>query len=162
MKNILVAFTLLIFSTSAFAGSCPMMAGKVKSKIEQAQKLHDAGVKAHSDGSPITLYFTQMKVNRKGRERVLREKRKNVHAGVEGYLSHEDSHVWHGWVDMVEISYNPYKYPSFYDVETKKSRWYADLCKLYQDKVLVERVVRGIPFFHNPVYNEAENCLTQA
>jgi len=51
MKNILVALTLMIFSTSAFAGSCPMMAGKVKSKIEQAQKLHDAGVKAHSDGN---------------------------------------------------------------------------------------------------------------
>ena len=27
-----------------------MMAGEVKSKIEQAQKLHDAGMKAHSDG----------------------------------------------------------------------------------------------------------------
>jgi hypothetical protein len=51
MKNILVAFTLLIFSTSAFAGSCPMMAGKLKSKIEQAQKLHDEGMKAHSDGN---------------------------------------------------------------------------------------------------------------
>ena len=51
MKNILVALTLIIFSTSAFAGSCPMMAGKLKSKIEQAQKLHDAGMKAHSDGN---------------------------------------------------------------------------------------------------------------
>ena len=50
MKNILIALTLLIFSTSAFAGSCPMMAGKLKSKIEQAQKLHDEGIKAHSDG----------------------------------------------------------------------------------------------------------------
>ena len=27
-----------------------MIAGKVKTKIEQAQKLHDAGMKAHSDG----------------------------------------------------------------------------------------------------------------
>ena len=50
MKNILVAFTLIVFSTSAFAGSCPMMAGKVKSKIEQAQQLRDAGMKAHSNG----------------------------------------------------------------------------------------------------------------
>ena len=50
MKNILVAFTLIVFSTSAFSGSCPMMAGKVKSKIEQAQQLHDAGMKAHSNG----------------------------------------------------------------------------------------------------------------
>ena len=51
MKNILVALTLIIFSTSAFAGSCPTMAGKLKSKIEQAQKLHDTGMKAHSDGN---------------------------------------------------------------------------------------------------------------
>ena len=50
MKNILVALTLIVFSTSAFSGSCPMMAGKVKSKIEQAQQLHDAGMKAHSNG----------------------------------------------------------------------------------------------------------------
>ena len=50
MKNILLVLTLVVFSSSAFAGSCPMMAGKVKSKIEQAQKLHDAGMKAHSDG----------------------------------------------------------------------------------------------------------------
>ena len=50
MKNILIALTLIIFSSSAFAGSCPMMAGKLKSKIEQAQKLHDAGMKAHSAG----------------------------------------------------------------------------------------------------------------
>ena len=50
MKNIFVALILLTFSSSAFAGSCPMMAGEVKSKIEQAKKLHDAGMKAHSDG----------------------------------------------------------------------------------------------------------------
>ena len=50
MKKILLAITLVIFSTSAFAGSCPMLSGKVKTKIEQAQKLHDAGMKAHSDG----------------------------------------------------------------------------------------------------------------
>ena len=51
MKNILIALLLIVFSTSAFAGSCPMMAGKLKSKIEQAQQLHDAGMKAHSDGN---------------------------------------------------------------------------------------------------------------
>ena len=50
MKKILIALVLLTFSSSAFAGSCPMMAGEVKSKIEQAQSLHEAGMKAHSDG----------------------------------------------------------------------------------------------------------------
>ena len=51
MKKILLVLTLVMFSTSAFAGSCPMLGGKVKTKIEQAQKLHDAGIKAHSDGN---------------------------------------------------------------------------------------------------------------
>ena len=50
MKNILIVLLFVMFSTSAFAGSCPMMAGKLKTKIEQVQKLHDAGMKAHSDG----------------------------------------------------------------------------------------------------------------
>ena len=50
MKKTLLVLTLVMFSTSAFAGSCLMLGGKVKTKIEQAQKLHDAGMKAHSDG----------------------------------------------------------------------------------------------------------------
>ena len=50
MKKIFLVLTLIVFSTSTFAGSCPMASEKVKSKIEQAQKLHDAGIKAHSDG----------------------------------------------------------------------------------------------------------------
>ena len=50
MKNIIIALTLILFTTSAYAGSCPVMAGKVKSKIEQAQKLHDAGGQAHKKG----------------------------------------------------------------------------------------------------------------
>ena len=51
MKKIILALILIMFSTSAFAGSCPMLSGKVKTKIEQAQKLHDTGMKAHSDGN---------------------------------------------------------------------------------------------------------------
>ena len=50
MKKILLTIILITFSTSAFSGSCPMLGGKVKTKIEQAQKLHDDGMKAHSDG----------------------------------------------------------------------------------------------------------------
>ena len=51
MKKLYLILSILLFTSSAFAGSCPMMAGKLKSKIEQAQKLHDAGMKAHSDGN---------------------------------------------------------------------------------------------------------------
>ena len=39
-----------MFVSSAFAGSCPMMANNIDAKIAEAQKLRDAGMKAHTDG----------------------------------------------------------------------------------------------------------------
>ena len=51
MKKTLIILTITLFSSSAFAGSCPMLAGKLESKIEAAKKLHDEGVKAHSSGN---------------------------------------------------------------------------------------------------------------
>ena len=48
-KLVLVLFTLLLTS-SAFAGSCPMMAKGVDAKIAEAQELRDAGMKAHDSG----------------------------------------------------------------------------------------------------------------
>ena len=39
-----------LFSSAAIAGSCPMLAGKVDSKIKAVQKLHDEGIAAHSSG----------------------------------------------------------------------------------------------------------------
>tara|TARA_Y100000768_G_C23837467_1_gene614488 strand:- start:282 stop:488 length:207 start_codon:yes stop_codon:yes gene_type:complete len=51
MKKTLTILVICLFSSSAFAGSCPMIAGKVNSKIQAAQKLHDEGVAAHSSGN---------------------------------------------------------------------------------------------------------------
>ena len=50
MKKIILIFALLSFSTSVFAGSCPMMANKVEKKIEEAKKFHADGLKAHQNG----------------------------------------------------------------------------------------------------------------
>ena len=50
MKKIAIILSLLFLTNSAFAGSCPMMAKNIDSKIEKAQKLRDAGIKAHEDG----------------------------------------------------------------------------------------------------------------
>jgi|TARA_B110000261_G_scaffold94310_1_gene106903 hypothetical protein len=50
MKKIVMTLFLVLFTSSAFAGSCPMMAKNIDDKIEEAQKLRDAGVKAHEDG----------------------------------------------------------------------------------------------------------------
>ena len=50
MKNVLILLTLILFTSSAYAGSCPMMAKNLDSKIEEVQKMRDAGMKAHEDG----------------------------------------------------------------------------------------------------------------
>ena len=99
----------------------------------------DGLVKAHSDSKPIHLYSAMMKVNTKGRERVLKEKRKNVHAGISGYIAHPDPSFacWDdiGWWEMAPITYNPYKHSSFVDSRTKKPRWFASFVKFYPKEV---------------------------
>ena len=50
MKNIIMLLTLILFTGSAYAGSCPMMAKNLDSKIEEAKKMRDAGMKAHEAG----------------------------------------------------------------------------------------------------------------
>ena len=50
MKNFLILSMLVLFTGSAYAGSCPMIAKNLDSKIEEAQKMRDAGMKAHDAG----------------------------------------------------------------------------------------------------------------
>ena len=50
MKKLVLVLSVLLFSSSAFAGSCPMMAKGVDAKITEAKELRDAGVKAHENG----------------------------------------------------------------------------------------------------------------
>ena len=62
----------------------------------------------------VRLSDAKLIVSKAGRERVLREKRKNVHAFVEG------EYIWDtaSWdihpEEKPEIKYNPYKYGHFY------------------------------------------------
>ena len=50
MKKLVLISILVLFTGSAYAGSCPMMAKSLDGKIEEAQKIRDAGVKAHEAG----------------------------------------------------------------------------------------------------------------
>jgi hypothetical protein len=71
-------------------------------------------VVAHRDA--VLIHDATFKVSEAGRQRVLREKRKNVHAGVCG--TWEDGIYDHVTVERSSllgqaIAYNPYKYDSF-------------------------------------------------
>ena len=50
MKNIILWIVFVMFTSSVFAGSCPMMSKNIDAKIAEAQKLRDAGMKAHESG----------------------------------------------------------------------------------------------------------------
>ena len=50
MKKLALTLSFVLFTSSAFAGSCPMMAKGVDAKNAEAQKLRDAGMKAHDSG----------------------------------------------------------------------------------------------------------------
>ena len=50
MKKILILLTFILLTGSAYAGACPMMAQTLDSKIEEASKMRDAGMKAHEAG----------------------------------------------------------------------------------------------------------------
>ena len=50
MKKIIITLCLVLFTSSAFAGSCPMMAKNIDEKIKKAQELRDQGMDAHNAG----------------------------------------------------------------------------------------------------------------
>ena len=50
MKKIIITLCLVLFTSSAYAGSCPIMAKNIDDKIKKAQELRDQGMDAHKAG----------------------------------------------------------------------------------------------------------------
>ena len=50
MKKIIITLFLVLFTSSVYAGSCPMMAKNLDDKIAEAQTLRDKGMAAHDAG----------------------------------------------------------------------------------------------------------------
>jgi len=86
----------------------------------------------------VTLTDARFHVQPAGRERVLREKKKNVHAYVSGKLKESfwflqsPSYVW---TAEQHVSYNPYKNKSFVDKLTNKTITSAKVVHI-ADKVI--------------------------
>lgn len=64
--------------------------------------------------SMVVLADCTFKVSQAGRRRVLKEKRKNVHAGVVGTLvAVSGERAYFPYTKSVPVTYNPYKYETF-------------------------------------------------
>lgn len=90
----------------------------------------DGLTKAHT--TEINMWDCKFQVNAKGRQRVLDEQRKNVHAGIKGYIDEFDL----DFPNPVEVTYNPYKYDSFVDKATESPIYYMNNAKLTHNKVI--------------------------
>ena len=90
----------------------------------------DGLTKAHT--KEINMWDCKFQVNAKGRQRVLDEQRKNVHAGIKGYIDEFDLDL----PNPVEVTYNPYKYNSFVDKAPESPIYYMDNAKLTHNKVI--------------------------
>ena len=92
-------------------------------------------------GNRVTIENPEYVVREKGRQKVLEEGRKNVHAFVRGTLSDINNFkfgkIQQRLSEPREVTYNPYKYDSFVDGSTyqpvKKSKW-ARLIKKGNEK----------------------------
>jgi hypothetical protein len=74
----------------------------------------------------VELADARLVVSEAGRERVLREKRKNIHAGVVGKLVKYAFVVPQTMKLATTVSYDPFKRPYFYDCRTMAPVYTAD------------------------------------
>jgi hypothetical protein len=95
----------------------------------------DGLVKAHTHD--LDLWDCSFQVNAKGRAKVLEEKRKNVHAGVKGYIDCLGQGEYSSWAHHCEVTYNPYKYDSFVDKDSEEPVYFSSYAKLSRKQVLV-------------------------
>ena len=87
----------------------------------------------------IMLKDCRFLVSQAGREKVLREKKKNVHAGISGYIdTYRSRDEWlPSFTPFTKLAtYNPYKYKSFVraDDDTKPVFWSSSV-RLSKSKV---------------------------
>ena len=95
-------------------------------------------VRAHSDN--VVVNNAEFRVRPAGRERVLREQRKTVHAFVVGYPVADDvdtrasvEGIKLALGEPVQVSYNPYRGDTFYRKDTDESVEAAELVELRTD-----------------------------
>lgn len=82
---------------------------------------------SHTD--TIDLKNCRYRVQKAGRERVIREKRKNVHAYIVGYMTNIDDDFAKDNMTK-EITYNPYKSAYFVNKNDNLAVHNSDYCRL--------------------------------
>jgi hypothetical protein len=84
-----------------------------------------------------TLHNAKFIVSEPGRQRVLKERRKNVHAYVRGWWKQGQAAPM---PPVQEVSYNPYKFPYFYKKDDNSAVYLSPWVFLHDNKIFVPTV----------------------
>ena len=111
-----------------------------KLETAQSETAYPGLSKHQSENYMILLSFYVIQVSnmqaktfyRDQQKKVVKEKRKNVHAGILGRVDDLGGTVMIG----TEVTYNPYKYNSFVDKNTEYPIYYSGFATLTHNKVL--------------------------
>jgi hypothetical protein len=91
----------------------------------------------------LKLSNCEFKVSEAGRQRVLKEQRKNVHAGVVGNVVAIDitiDDLDNPLNELTQLTYNPYKYNSFVIKETEQPVKFAETVYLVNKRIYAKNV----------------------
>lgn len=103
-------------------------------------------VRVHAEN--VTLQEVKFIVSQAGRERVRNEKKKNVHAFVEGFVvdarkadnhvdgNKSDEELWNGESEWMKLYYNPYKCDGFTMCDSDRIAEFAEFAMLDSEGVL--------------------------
>jgi hypothetical protein len=87
----------------------------------------------------LMLEDVTFKVSQAGRQRVLREQRKNVHAGAQGtWVPDDGDRVADALYTLTALNYNPYKYSTFVNKDTEEPVHTAKWAVLENRKIFAE------------------------
>lgn len=104
-------------------------------KMFSIQRMTDKGWRIWLHASKVTIANPQFKVSEAGRQRVLREKRKNVHAFIVGDMVLEGADTIQ---PSIAVTYNPYLMDSFQVRDTGKPVHSAKYAVLEGRNILIQ------------------------
>jgi len=92
----------------------------------------------------ITLRDARFLVGQAGRQRVIDEKKKNVHAGISGYVTKSDEQIPKATDAVHKVTYNPYKYKTFVQCASGEPVTHSDYALLKYDETGLKTTVHAI------------------
>jgi hypothetical protein len=92
----------------------------------------------------ITLRNARFLVGQAGRQRVIDEKQKNVHAGISGYITTSDEQMPEDTYTVHKVTYNPYKYKTFVRCASGEPVTHSDYARLKYDETGLKTTVHAI------------------